>query len=69
MKRKLFTQHQSTTADVLSYDRLITTQEQTMVLPNNLDGISVKPERSLGTPPGETKMEPDCDQQMDFYQL
>ena len=48
---------------------LITMQDQTIVLVTNPDEIRVKLERSLRTPLDETKIEPDCDQQMAFLSI
>ena len=66
MKRKLSNQHQVIIPDVLYDDMLAFMQDKLMVPVNNLDEIRVKPELSLRTPLDETKMEPDCDQQMEL---
>ena len=72
MKRKLFFQYQVITPDVLSQainpdDMLAFMQDMLMICVNNLDEIRVKLERSLRIPIDETKVEPDCGQQMAFF--
>ena len=65
-KRKLSTQHQYITPDVLFGVILITMQDWTLVPVNNLDEISTKLYRNLRTPPDQSKMEPGCDQQIEL---
>ena len=66
MKRKFSTQHQFITSDVLSDNMMITMQDRTIVSVMNLDEKRVKLERCLRTLFSETKIEPDCDQQIAF---